>query len=267
MSAKGIYSALSGAVAQNQRLETISNNLANANTTAFKKDKQVFSEYITANEKPPDVMTVPRITASVESFYDMQGGDRAYVDASGTYSDYSQGALKNTGGSFDVGIEGSGFFEILTPNGVRLSRNGSFKMDGDGRLVSNEGHPILKAGTGDPAQRVIQLGGRNLTVGFNGDLYEGDVQLGRLSVVDIKDKDALQKQGGSLYAVKPNFTTAITASDDFKLHQGFVEMSNVNVVDEMTELIQASRTFEATQNAIKAYDQMDQKLVNEVPKV
>lgn len=267
MSAKGIYSALSGAMAQNQRLETISNNLANANTTAFKKDGQTFHEYVTANEQPPTVMTVPRITASVESFYDMQGGDRSYVDAKSTYSDFAQGALKNTGGSFDVAIEGSGFFEVSTPSGVRLTRNGGFKMDSDGRLVNNEGFPVLRAGNGDPAQRIIQLTGRNITVGYNGDLYENDAQIGRLSVVDIKEKDALQKQGGSLYAVKPNFEAALAPSTDFKLHQGFLEMSNVNIVEEMTDMIQASRTFEATQNAIKAYDQMDDKLVNQVSKV
>lgn len=267
MSAKGIYSALSGAIAQNQRLETISNNLANANTTAFKKDKQAFHEYVTANEKPPQVMTVPRITASVESFYDMQGGDRAYVDARGTYSDFSQGALKNTGGALDVAIEGSGLFEVLTPGGIRLTRNGAFKMDGDGRLVTNEGFPILKEGANDPAQRVIQLTGKNITVGFSGELYDGDEQVGKISVVEVDNKDVLQKQGSSLFALKPNYEATPRPANDFKLHQGFMEMSNVNIVEEMTDMIQASRVFEATQGAVKAYDQMDDKLVNIVPKV
>ncbi|MCB0350989.1 MAG: flagellar basal-body rod protein FlgF [Bdellovibrionales bacterium] len=267
MSAKGIYSALSGAMAQNQRLETISNNLANANTTGFKKDKQAFHEYVTANEKPPQVMTVPRITASVESFYDMQGGDRAYVDARGTYSDHSQGALKNTGGPLDVAIEGKGFFEVLTPAGVRLTRSGTFKMDGDGRLVNSEGFPILKEGANDPAQRLIQLSGKNVTVGYSGEIYDGDEQIGRLSVLEVDNKDVLQKQGSSLFGLKANYEATPRAANDFKLHQGFIEMSNVNVVDEMTDMIQASRVFEATQSAVKAYDQIDDKLVNQVPKV
>lgn len=267
MSAKGIFTALSGAMAQNQRLETISNNLANSSTTAFKKDRQTFHEYVTANEKPPDVMTVPRITASVESFYDMQGGDRGYVDSRGTYSDFSQGALKNTGGSLDVAIEGKGFFEVLTPSGVRFTRNGNFKIDGDGRLLNNDGHVLLKEGTGDPAQRVFQMTGQNVTIGYSGEVYDGENPAGRLSVVDVENKDALQKQGGSLYALKPNYTEPVRPSEDFKIHQGFVEMSNVNIVEEMTDMIQASRTFEATQNAVKAYDQMDDKLVNQVPKV
>jgi len=267
MSAKGIYSALSGAMAQNQRLETISNNLANANTTAFKKDKQTFHEFVTANEKPPMLANVPRITASTESFYDMQGGDKAYVDARGTYSDFSQGAIKNTGGPMDIAMEGNGFFEVSTPNGVRLTRNGSFKMDGEGKLVNNEGFPVLREGTGDPAQRIIQLSGRNLTIGYSGEIYEGDNQIGKLSVVDVDNKDVLQKQGGSLYALKPNYNETPHSTTDVKLHQGFVELSNVNVVEEMTDMIQASRVFDATQNTIKAYDQMDDKLVNVVGKV
>lgn len=266
MSAKGIYTALSGAMAQNQRLETISNNLANVNTTGFKKDQQTFHEYVTANEKPQDVMTVPRIPATTESFYDMQGGDKAYVDARGTYSDFSQGVLKNTNGPLDVAIEGDGFFEVLTPAGVRLTRNGNLKIDGSGRLVNNEGQPILKAGSGDPAQRVIQLSGRNVTIGFSGEVYDGDTSQGQLAVVTVNNKDALQKQGSSQYAIKPNYTVQSQPSSSFKVHQGFIELSNVNVVNEMTDLIQASRTFEATQDAIKAFDQMDDKLMNVVPK-
>lgn len=267
MSAKGIYSALSGAMAQNQRLETISNNLANASTTAFKKDTQAFSEYVTANEKYPDSITVPRITASVDSFYDMQGGDRAYVDASSTFSDFSQGALKGTGGAFDVALEGKGFFEVLTSAGPRMTRNGSFKLDSAGRIVTNEGFPVLRDGVGqDPAQRVLQVTGQQLTVGYSGEIYDGENLVGRLSVVDVASNEALKKEGGSLYALKPNYENQLKPAEDFKIHQGFLEMSNVNIVEEMTDMITASRVFDATQNAIKAYDQIDEKLVNVVPK-
>lgn len=253
-------------MAQSQRLDTISNNMANASTTAFKKDKQTFHEYVTANEKPPGVITVPRITASVDSFYDMQGGDKAYVDARGTYSDYSQGALKNTGGTFDIAIEGPGFFEVGSPKGVLYTRNGSFKLNASGQLVNNEGLPILKEGQGDPAQRAIQIAGRNITISYTGEIYDGENQIGKLAMVDVENKDVLQKQGGSLYAIKPNYQAQTKPAQDFKLHQGFLEMSNVNVVDEMTDMISASRTFEATRNALKAFDSMDEKLVNVVPK-
>ena len=267
MSAKGIYSAVSGAMAQDKRVETIANNLANANTTGFKKDKQTFHEYVTANEKPPDVIQVPKVPASIESFYDMQGGDKSYVDAKGTFTDLSQGALKNTGGKLDVAIEGRGFFEVMTPSGPMLTRNGSFKLDGQGRIVNNDGHPILLEGLGqDPAQRVIQASGNQLTVASTGEVYDGQDQIGKISVLDIQDAGALKKQGGSLYSLKENYGEQLRLATDYKLHQGFLEMSNVNILEEMTDLIKASRVFEATQKAIQGHDDMDEKLVNQVPR-
>lgn len=265
---KGIYSSLSGAMAQNQRLETIANNIANSNTIGFKKDTAVFSEYVTAYEKAPDVIQVPRVPASIENFYDMQGGDKGYVNSSGTYSDFSQGALKNTGNTFDLAIEGDGFFEVYTPQGVRYTRNGSFKVDGEGRLVTNEGHLVLGEGAGaDPAQRAIRVTGRNVTVSYAGEIYDGQNLVGRLSMVKFDNKDALQKQGSSLYSLKGPYNITPLAANDVKVHQGFVEMSNINIVEEMTDMIVATRAFEANQSAMKAHDQMDEKLMNEVPRI
>jgi flagellar basal-body rod protein FlgG len=158
---KGVYTALSGAMAQSTKLDTIANNLANVNTPAFKRDQQVFQEYLTANEKPPEVIQVPRDVASIESFYNMQGGDKSYVDAKGTFTDYSQGGLKATGNTLDVAIDGKGFFEVATPGGVKLTRAGNFTMDGNGQLVTKEGHPVLRAVEAgeDPATRVIRFEG------------------------------------------------------------------------------------------------------------
>ena len=90
MSGKGIYSALSGAMAQGQQLDTIANNIANANTPGFKADKNAFKEYLTILEKAPDVNTVPRIPASVKSFYDMLGTDKSYVSMTNRWCVYSR---------------------------------------------------------------------------------------------------------------------------------------------------------------------------------
>ena len=268
MSGKGIYAAVSGAMAQSSRLDTIANNLANVNTTAFKKDRQVFSEYLSAYEKPNDVIQVPRVPASIESFYDMQGGDTAYVNPAGTYTNFSQGLLKATGSPFDVAIEGRGFLEVLTPQGLRWTRNGALQVDGEGRLVTKEGHPVLRSGQNDPAQRMIQLASRNVTISHAGDVYDGGNQVGRISVVDFAENDALQKVGNSYYSLKENFgEEAPIAAAESRIHQGFIEGSNVNVVEEMTDMITANRVFEATQQAIKAHDQMDDKLINQAAKV
>lgn len=267
MSSKGIYSAVSGAMAQSSKLDTIANNLANVNTTSFKKDRQVFSEYLSAYEKPDDSMKVPRVTASIESFYDMQGGDLSYVNPAGTYTNFAQGGLKSTGSPLDVAIDGKGFFEVATPEGVRWTRNGAFQIDNNGRLVTKEGYAVLREGGGDPAQRGVTLTSRNVTISQSGEIFDGGNNLGRLALVEMQNPDDLQKVGSSNYTLKNTATSIPVAAREAKLHQGYIETSNVNVVEEMTDMISANRVFEATQQAVKAHDQMDDKLINQVGKV
>lgn len=264
---KGVYTALSGAMAQSTKLDTIANNLANVNTPAFKRDQQIFQEYLTANEKPPEVIQVPRDVASIESFYNMQGGDKSYVDTKGTFTDYSQGGLKPTGNTFDVAIDGKGFFEVATPGGIRLTRAGNFTLDGNGQLVTKEGHPVLSAAEpgADPAARIIRLQATGpLTINDSGDVFQGTENIGRLSLVDVKNPDSLQKMGSSYYGFKPNMAPEIENVPRPSMKQGFLETSNVNIVQEMTDMISTNRVFESTQKAISAYDSMAEKLVNTV---
>lgn len=270
MSTKGVYTALSGAIAQSQKLDTIANNIANVSTPGFKKDRQVFQEYLTANEKPPSVIQVPKVPASIESFYDLQGGDKSFVDSKGTFTDFSQGSLKHTGNSLDVAITGKGFFEVATPQGIRFTRAGNFTLDGDGKLVTKDGYPVLKTaapGT-EPASRVIRFSGvGTVTIGDNGEISEGTESLGQLSMVDVTKPDSLQKVGSSLYTFKKNANPEVVAVPVPSVRQGFFESSNVNVVQEMTDMIQTHRIFESTQKVISTYDSMSDKLVNAVGKV
>lgn len=270
MSSKGVYTALSGAMAQTQRLDTIANNIANSTTPGFKRDDQVFKEYLTANEKPPEVIQIPRDVASIESFYDMQGGDKSYVDAAGTYTDFSQGSLKVTQNPLDVALDGEGFFEVFTPQGPRMTRHGAFKIDGNGQIVTKDGHPVLRAGdpAEDPATRTFQVTGQSpISISANGEVFEGENSLGKLSVVTVAEKDTIEKQGGSLYAFKKNAQIAINPIQNPSVKQGYLEMSNVNVVKEMTDMITTTRLFESAQKAINAYDGMNDKLINVVGSV
>lgn len=270
MAVKGVYTALSGAMAQSLKMDTIANNMANVNTPAFKRDQQLFQEYVTAHEKEPPVTPIPRDVASIESFYDMQGGDKAFVDAKGTFTDFSQGGLKHTGNQFDVALDGKGFFEVMTPNGVRLTRAGNFTLDGNGQLVTKDGYPVLLSGGeggADPAARVIRVeGSGNFNVADNGDITFGDQALGRLSVVEVLNPDSLMKQGQNLYGFKANMAPELQTIAVPSMKQGFVEGSNVNIVQEMTDMIQTQRVFESTQKAISAYDSMADKAVNVVGK-
>jgi flagellar basal-body rod protein FlgG len=272
---KGIYTAVSGAIAQTAKLDTIANNLANVNTPAFKRDSQIFKEYVTAYQKEPSTITVPRIPASIESFYDMNGGDKSYVDLDGTNTDFSQGFMKSTGNPLDVAIEGDGFFEVLTPQGPRLTRAGSFAVSAEGKLVTKQGYPVLSEGApgSDPAGRTIELSGNNpISISDSGEIFENNASVGKLSLVTTSNKDGLQKIGENLYSIRTNINPDITpavlkTSEGARITQGFLEGSNVNPIREMTDMIATSRTFESTQKAIQAYDDMQKKLVTDVPKL
>ncbi|WP_409479167.1 flagellar basal-body rod protein FlgF [Pseudobdellovibrio sp. HCB154] len=274
MSLKGIYTALSGAVAQSLKLDTIANNIANVNTTGFKKDQQTFSEYLTALEKEQDVMKVPRMPASIDSFYELNGGDKAFVDAAGTYTNFEQGSLKSTGGKLDVAIDGQGFFEVGTPTGVKFTRAGNFTVDGNGQLVTKDGNPVLLEGgegedgliSGDnfDTRTVRVSGAQAITISDAGEVFEGETKLGKLSVVNVANTDALQKVGNNYYTTKENMNAEITAIKNPSLKQGFLETSNVSIINEMTDMIMAQRVFEGTQKAISAYDNMSDKLINQV---
>lgn len=267
---KGIFTAVSGAIAQTAKMDTIANNLANVNTPAFKRDSQLFREYLSSYEKEPGTITVPRIPASIESFYDMQGGDKSYVDLRGTTTDFTQGAMKSTGNPLDIAIEGEGLIEVLSPEGIRLTRNGSMSVDSEGRLVTKQGYLVLREGAPgqDPATRAIQLSGvSNVVISAGGEVFDGNQNLGRLSVLNPGNKDALQKIGNSLYGVKENQNPEFTIAGSAQFHQGFLESSNVNIIREMTDMISATRVFESTQKAIQAYDQMAGKVANDVPKL
>lgn len=266
---KGIFTAVSGAVAQSAKLDTIANNLANVNTPAFKRDAQLFREYLTSYEKEPGTITVPRVPSSIESFYDMQGGDKSYVDKDGTFTDFSQGALRQTGNQLDLAIEGSGFFEVGSPEGPRLTRNGSFTIDSNGRLITKQGFPVLREGPmgSDPASREVRVTSANITVSVEGEIFENGQSLGRLAIVDVGNKDALQKVGNSLYGFRETFDPQLQPATEARCQQGMLEGSNVNIVREMTDMIAATRVFESTQKAIQAYDQMTGKVVNDVPKL
>lgn len=267
MSSKGIYSALSGALAQSHQLDTIAQNIANANTPGFKADKNTFKEQLTILEKAPDVITVPRIPASIESFFDMQGTDKSFVDVDRSFTNFEQGGLKATGNSLDIALEGKGFLEVLTPQGSRLTRKGTMSLNSKGELVTTEGHRVLQKGEGPAEERIIRLNNsESLTFNSQGEIFQNAQNIGQLSLVEFDKNDHLKKIGHALYAVtddriKPN------QNSNTQVHQGFIETSNVNIIKEMTDMIQTTRNFESAQRAIKAYDEMDGKLINEIPKL
>ena len=149
-----------------------------------------------------------------------------------------------------------------------MTRDGALKLDAQGRLVTKEGFPVLSEGTGAPETRTIAItpqNGSQVNITEDGLVFQGNQQLGRLSMVTLDNPTAAHKIGHSQYTIKPNMNAQTIPAQNVKLHQGFLEASNVNIIKEMTDMIQTTRAFESTQKAIKTYDEMASKLVNDIP--
>lgn len=278
---KNIWVPLSGQVAQQRKVETIANNVANANTVGFKKDQLVFKEQLTALTKGVDDIDIPRKEFSPADFYHTQGAENSMVAVDGSYTIFEQGQLQPTNNPLDIGLQGEGFMEVLTPNGVRFTRKGNFSISREGDLVTDQGFKVLSAvagadpGTRDPASlpsypkpedRVVRIPtDAKITITREGDVVTKDGPITRLSVVEFVDKHALRKEGNSLY-VTPDEANIVRDEIKTVVHQGFLEGSNVNAIEEMSELIKAHRHFESIQKAINAYDSISGKAANDIGK-
>ncbi len=269
---------LSGAIAQQRNVETIANNVANANTPGFKKEQVVFKEYLAALEKGDAQIDLPQKEWKSEDFYRSYNAEDAFVKVDGTYTLHEQGQLSPTGNAFDNAINGPGFFEVLTPNGVRFTRKGTFSINNEGKLVTDQGFLILSksppptAGvdgkieiTTPPESRAITVGNNKFTINLEGEVFSGPNKAADLSLIEFNDVHALKKEGNALF-INPDQKNIKIGELKTSVHQGFVEQSNVNAVSEMSSLINANRNFESIQRVIKTYDTMSGKAVNEISK-
>ncbi len=272
---KNIWVPLSGQIAQQRKVETIANNIANANTAGFKKDQLAFKEHLTALTKGADTIDLPRKEWGPDDFYRSQGGENAFVKVDGSYTDFSQGALTPTNNPLDLALFGKGFFEVLTPHGVRYTRKGNFAISKEGELVTAQGYKLLGQINTDEQQaespnanpiedRIIKIPSNlKISISKEGDIFNKDGNLGKISVVEFNDSHALKKQGHSLYINNAQENLKKEAIET-TVNQGFIEGSNVNAIKEMSELINAHRHFENIQKAISTYDQISGQIVNDI---
>ncbi|MFN7684408.1 MAG: flagellar hook-basal body protein [Oligoflexia bacterium] len=298
--ASGIWNATAGAVAQSQVVDTVANNLANVDTLGFKKDSVTFREFLAIEEREPTGADIPRGPVKDKDFYPLDGKDQAFVVVDGTYSNFRPGPLKVTHATLDVAIDGPGFFEVSTPSGIRYTRQGSFKLATDGRLVTSDGFPVLASQPGglaaenpNTAQPVAnaQLGQGGLEtqggvstdagiaarfinlkdaagkVSFSpsGEIYSGGELVAKLSVREFQDPRKLRKVGGALFESRE--PANLKNAERSELRQGLLEGSNVNPVEEMTALIRANRLFEQDLKAMKTYGELMQREANDIGKL
>lgn len=245
---RGIYTGASGMLAESMRTDVISNNLANVNTAGFKKDVTVTKDFAS--------MLISRINDGVDAPVIGSVGVGTVVDEVATIQ--SAGTVRNTGNDFDLAIEGKGFFTVETPQGVRYTRNGTFAKNIQGELVTQDGYPVLGKNGHIPIQ------GSKMVVSDDGRVLVDNKSVGNLQVVEFADVKQLSKEGASLFVAAPGQTgTPGTGS----VRQGSLELSNVNVIGEMVNLISNYRAYEVNGKVVQSHDHLLDKAVNEVGKL
>ncbi len=227
-----------GMINEQQRLDVIAHNLANASTVGFKRD-------IAVNAGFDDRLALEASNALVGSTF---VGRALGVPAVDTVPDRSSGVMRLTGNALDIAIEGDGFFEFIGPSGALYGRNGSLTVDADGRLVSATGMPV--GGVGGE----ILLTGSTPRIDSDGQVFEDDELVGQLKLVRFLDPNAVQKAGSGLYTGGTPIATETDSHARFR--QGFLEASNVPVMEEMVRLMTTTRLFEMQQRVAKAFDGM-----------
>ena len=244
---RGIYTGASGMLAESMRTDVISNNLANVNTAGFKKDVTVTKDFTS--------MLISRINDGADAPVIGGVGVGVVVDEVATI--HSTGVMRNTGNDFDVAIEGKGFFAVQTPNGVRYTRNGTFAKNIQGELITQDGYPVL--GQNGP----IQIKGSKMVVSDDGRVLVDNQPVGKLQVVEFANEKQLTKEGASLYVAPPGLGKPATGG----IRQGTLELSNVNVIGEMVNLISNYRAYEVNGKVVQSHDHLLDKAVNEVGKL
>ena len=251
---RGWYIGSSGMNAQQTRLDAISNNLANADTTGFKRDIAVsksFPELLMRRMGDDGVYETPFGSADVAPIIGKIG---LGVETNELYTDFEQGSFKQTSTHTDMALSGEGFFAVETPNGERYTRNGNFLVGKEGILVTKEGYPVLGE------NGYIQVADDRFTVNQDGMVYsEDDMELiDRFKIVRFDNERYLQKMGSSLYKDTDVTGAAYIAEGKERpvVLQSYVETSNVNVVNEMVSMIEVNRAYEANQKTIQAQDTM-----------
>ncbi|MEO8777553.1 MAG: flagellar basal-body rod protein FlgG, partial [Rhodanobacter sp.] len=257
-----LWIAKTGLDAQQTRMDVISNNLANANTTGFKSSRASFQDLIYQNKGQPGGQTTEQ-TMSPSGLMLGTG-----VRVVGTEKLFTQGNISQTGNSMDVAIQGSGFLQVSMPDGtVAYTRDGALQTDANGQLVTSNGYSISPPVTLPSNVQSITIGSDG-TVSATTNGSATATQIGALQLANFINPAGLQPQGDNLYVETASSGSPQTGQPGLNgmgtLLQGSLESSNVNVVEEMVNMIETQRTYEMNSKAVSSTDQMLQDLTDKM---
>ncbi len=250
--ASGIYTALSGARVQDQRIDTLSNSMANAQTAGFKAQhnrwRQIFHQSTRGDPRQAMGIHHPARTLPV---------DRTPAQVHAQFTDWNQGPLHKTDNNLDLALEGEGFFLIQGPDGPLYTRDGRFSRSNEGTLINASGQAVL-----DTSGRPVSLGeGSDLFIAPDGSIEDEDTLLGQIGVKRFEDPDKLIRVGGNLWRAPEGLEPQESSAS---IQQGMVESPNLNLVAQMVDLIKANRTFEYNIRAIQTHNELDQQAARDV---
>ena len=234
----GLIESVETMLAQTQRLNEVSNNVANVDTSGYKKDNVTFWEmlYTTSNNQQR-VGKALRVT-----------------------TEFQAGPVEETGNPLDLALNGEGFFKIQTPQGVRYTRDGNFHLNSQGQITTADGNLLL----GQSGPIVVQ--GKKFVINPDGNVIMDGEQVNQVSVVTFSDLKSLEKEGNTLFRTK-SADIQEQPAQGVEVKQGFLEGSNVNVVKEMTDMMDLFRSFEAQQRTVNTINDMDSLAVSRVGKL
>jgi flagellar basal-body rod protein FlgF len=226
----GIYIALSRQTALFRNMEITSNNIANVNTPGFNAQRLVFSDFLVKNGQRKD----------------------AYANDPSTYRDTSTGSVNMTGNTFDLAINGPGYFQVQTNAGRRYTKAGNFSLDASGTLINASGYPVLGA---DGGQIIIPSNVKNVSINGAGQVTGDGEQLAEIGMVEFQDQQRMTRQGNTLYDSKETPQPA----EKSRMVQGGIESSNISPVSEMVKVMEISRTVGNTAKFVETMYDLERK--------
>jgi len=250
---RGIYSAAAGMMSGLLRQETISHNLSNLETIGYKQRVAVMRDFPSLL-----LMRLSRGNSAALSGGTEIGSIGTGVGLDEMTTDWSEGPLQQTEYPLDLALSNEGFFQLQTPDGVRYTRDGSFRRDSSGQMVSADGFPVL--GTNGP----ITIPEGDPVVAEDGTITVGDTVVGKLNLVSFAQLDQLERAGQNLFSAPAGLES--TPAQTHVL-QGYLEKSNVDPTEAMLDMMNVARLYEASQRMVQVQSNVLQKAVNEVGRV
>ncbi len=256
---KGLYTAYTGMLNEQNRMDIMTNNLANASTVGYKKEGSTSQSF-------NDVLTVKIKDASI-GLHNTQkiGVKNPGVKIGENYTDYSQGSFRVTDNTYDLALSGEGFFAVEFTNkagetSTKYTRAGQFTLNKDGYLVTQEGDYVLNT-----QNRRIQLNTlTDAAINSNGTIIQDGREVARIQVVDFENYDYLEKYGETYFEPVEG---ARMITSDATVQSGYLEMANVQIVSEMVDMIAITRAYESNQKIIQTYDNTLEVAVSQLGRV